>query len=192
MGGGRGCEERPRLSSRGAVLRADPPLLSHLISGNKRAQALLPRRRLTSAAHGWGASLWHFLNDWFYWAGNLRLGKVAETNWEVSVRVSPWPRDKPAWSRWRHQLRAAGKDPSITVTHIRAHLSQPSSKLSQLFINMKLCLSQVEQWDFLPRHAGIVWPPLLGRPALLHQFLRRHIVQESISLLIVCRTLICP
>lgn len=45
----------------------------------------------------------------------------------------------------------------------RAHLSQPSSKLSQLFINMKLCLSQVEQCDFLLRHTGIVWSPLRGR-----------------------------
>lgn len=47
-------------------------------------------------------------------------------------------------------------DTDTSNTH--AHLSQPSSKLSQLFINMKLCLSHVEQCDFLLRHPGIVWP----------------------------------
>lgn len=70
----------------------------------------------------------------------------------------------------------------------RAHLSQPSSKLSQLFINMKLCLSQVEQCDFLLRHTVAVWSPLPGPP--ISPLTR--IVRESISLLIVGRALICP
>lgn len=80
-GGGDG-EERPRLSSRGAVLWVDPPLLSRLISGNKRARALLPRRRLTSAAHGWEAevSLWHFLYGRLYSVWHITLCKVVKIN----------------------------------------------------------------------------------------------------------------
>lgn len=73
-----------------------------------------------------------------------------------------------------------------------AHLSQPSSKLSQLFINMKLCLSQVEQCDFLLRHTGIVWPLSRATVTPLPISPLTHIVQESISLLIVWRALICP
>lgn len=73
-----------------------------------------------------------------------------------------------------------------------AHLSQPSSKLSQLFINMKLCLSQVEQCDFLLWLTGIVWPLSRATVTPLPISTLTHIVQESISLLIVRRALICP
>lgn len=89
----------------------------------------------------------------------------------------------------------AGNNPSISMTQIHVtltHLSQPSSKLSQLFINMKLCLSQVEQCDFLLRRTAIVWPLSRATVTPLPISPLTHIVQESISLLIVCRALICP
>ena len=52
---------------------------------------------------------------------------------------------------------------------------------------MKLCLSQVEQRDFLLRHTGIVWPLSRATVTPLPISALTHIVQESISLLIVWR-----
>lgn len=89
---------------------------------------------------------------------------------------------------WKQSENHCDTDTSDT----RAHLSQPSSKLSQLFINMKLCLSHVEQCDFLLRRTGIVWPLSRATVTPLPISQLTHIVQESISLLIVWKALICP
>lgn len=70
-------------------------------------------------------------------------------------RLKPGPLSTPLRC-WKQCYR----DTDTRNAHERS--SQPSSKLSQLFINMKLCLSQVEQCDFLLRRAGIVWAPLQG------------------------------
>lgn len=88
------------------------------------------------------------------------------------------------------------KIPRITVTQIHVtlpqHLSQPSSKLSQLFINMKLCLSQVEQCDFLLRRADTVLALLQGHCHFFANFSADTYCSGFRFPLIVGRGLICP
>lgn len=84
----------------------------------------------------------------FMWSLNAIQNQIFGSWLFPSVFLWPWSSHIIPLKTQKH-CSVKKKNPNLTVTQIHVMLtllSQPSSKLSQLFINMKLCLSQVEQW----------------------------------------------